>query len=547
MKIALAVFADFQRSLLGGPPVINEPLPGGSVFHHTLRRAAQIEGVDERRIVVSSRDEDAAQAALHESGLGHQFRVLVAGDSPRPRRSLIESARKWNIDAWRGSPLGTTWFDEFVDVRGAAHVLDACEAEAVLCIDGAQPLLEVGIAARMITRFRERGREARLVFTQAPPGLAGIVLGRDITRELLSSGGALGLLMSYRPETPRPDPITRPPCLALPPLITRTPARFTPDTIIGRRRIVEALEKFGADCTAEQVCREATAPQDLRAEQLPVESEIELTTADGLPQTRLRPRGDRVPTREWTDLKAITRVANELGALDDRLVVLGGFGDPLLHPQFPAVTRAIRNAGVFGLAVRTPLLDTPPAAIDAIFEARVDILEVLLDAHTPETYARLHNRDAYAEAIDRIGFIQSERQRRTSPQPIVVPSFTRVADNLAELDAFHDRWIRETGWAVVQGFSDHAGTLPRDTLIDSAPPVRTSCRRLDSRILLLADGNAVACDQDPWGELRLGNWLGQSLESIWAGPDRTSLREIHARLEFSESGLCSKCREWFRP
>lgn len=125
MKIAIAVLADFSSSLLGGPEVLSAPLAGGTMLGHTLRRAAQIEGADVRCLVCPPRDEQPARAALAASVAADRFELIVTDDTPRPRRSLIQSARKWNLDAWRGSPLGTTWFDEYVDVRAAVTLSDA--------------------------------------------------------------------------------------------------------------------------------------------------------------------------------------------------------------------------------------------------------------------------------------------------------------------------------------------------------------------------------------------------------------------------------------
>jgi len=87
---------------------------------------------------------------------------------------------------------------------------------------------------------------------------------------------------------------------------------------------------------------------------------------------------------------------------------------------------------IYGLAVRTTGVDLTDAAIDALITHRVDVLDVLLDAWTPELYAQLqspgtsHERadmDAVLRSLDRLA---DARQRRGSVYPLVVPEFTKV-------------------------------------------------------------------------------------------------------------------------
>jgi hypothetical protein len=221
-----------------------------------------------------------------------------------------------------------------------------------------------------------------------------------------------------------------------------------------------------------------------------------LTTEDPLPQTTLRPRGERVPQRRVADLATLEPIAAEAAEFDDALVVLGGHGDPLLHPQFPEIAAGLRAAGVCGLTVSSPLVELSDRVFESLFEQRIDILEVRLDAATAETYRQVHQRDGFDAVMANIEHVEAERRRRLSPQPIVVPSLTRCAATLPEMERFFDDWIRRTGWAVIRGYNAYAGRLPQDELLPTEPLVRRPCARLDTRLMLLADGNVARCEQD---------------------------------------------------
>jgi hypothetical protein len=547
MDIVAAVFADFAETFLGGPSQLLTRLGSRSVLAHTLSRLGRVTGLERRCLVVAPRDRQIATETVRGLGLTDSIEVLALDDGNRPRRRLLRCGRKWNLAGWRGSPLGTTWFDEYVEPLNVGRVLDHYHCEGVLCLDGHQAMLDVGIASEMIAHQRQKDAEARFVFTLAPPGLAGIILRRDVTRELLEQQCPVGLLLSYRPETAQIDPITKDTCLRIDSEVSQTTARLTSDTLRARELLAQALEELGEDCDARALCAWARRDGHGQAGGLPLEVELELTTDDPLPETTLRPSGRSVPPRRLEDLDSISRLAEQLAAYDDRLLVLGGHGDPLLHPEFGEVCRRIRTAGVCGLAVVTALVELTETTLDALTEAGVDLLEVRLDANTAATYRTVHGTDALARVIENVERIQQARHARQDPHPVVACSLTRCSATLAELEAFFEQWIKTTGWAIVHGYNDYCGLLPGDSVLAMRPPLRGPCRRLDARMMLLADGRAVLCSQDVTGKTAFGSWISEPLAELWQGGVLQAARESHSRQAFDNLPLCGRCGEWFRP
>jgi spiro-SPASM protein len=545
MNIVAAVFADFVETFLGTPSRLNAPLHDRPVLAHTLARLLRVADVSARALVVRPRDTEAARAAVAAAGLTEAVEVLPIDDAARPRRELLRAGRRAHPAGWRGSALGTSWFDEYVEPLAVGRVIDHYRCDAVLCLDGHQAAFDTAIAAGMLRHQRERASEAQLTYTQAPPGLAGIVLCREAVRTLLEADMPVGLHFAYRPEAPRGELYNRPPCYHIDPTIVHTAARLTADTRGGLERLAAAFAALGPDADAAALCALAREPALARGA-VPAEVEIELTTADPLPETTLRPRGPRVPRRELLDVARVGELAAELADWEDRLVVLGGHGDPLLHPRFGEVCRAIQAAGPVGLAVVTPLVALSDAAFEALFDAPVDLLQVRLDAHSAETYARVHGRDAFAHVVGNVRRILAARRERVRPRPVVVPSMVRSAATIEEMENFYDAWIRETGWAVIEGHDTFAGLLPDDPLMHVGPPMRGPCRRIERRLMLLADGRVPTCSQDVAGVTSLGDWRREGLGELWSGGALAALRAAHGRMELGEHPLCGRCREWFR-
>jgi len=547
MKIAGVLFADFQESNPGGPSQLRTEIAGQTIIVRTLRRFAKIEGLCGRYLFVRPRDRDAGEEAIREAGVGSEVQILPADPGVRPARELVRTARKWALCSWRGNPLALTWFDEFVDPPTVALALDQLRCDAVLCLDGHMPLLDPVIGSAMVAHLVEHEAACKVVFTQAPPGLAGVIIRRECAADLVNLEIPFGLLLSYRPEIAQSDPIIHPSCYHVPTVMIHTAGRFTADTRASRELVQQAIHELGDRALGPEVCQWYHKNGARRPEPLPNEVEIELTTDDPLPDTTLRPRGSRVPKRQVQDLSTIDRLAAELAQYDDRLVILGGHGDPLSHPHFAQIVARLRTAGVYGIALATPLLKLTSEDMDALFAHHVDVVEVLLDAHSPAIYAQVHVQNEYARVVSNISRLEEERRRRQSPWPVIVPSLIRCSATISEMEEFYDHWIKSVGSAVIRGYSDYCGTFPPDSLLPTRPPVREPCRRLASRMMLLADGNVPSCFEDYRGKTSLGYWSTEGLGSIWNGDPFQSLRRAHEDLCLEAFPLCQRCGEWFRP
>lgn len=546
MNAIAVVFADFVTANTGGPSQLMTELAGAPIVVHTLRRLCRVAGVEARCLLVNPRDTAAAQAAVTAAGCESQVTVLPLDVPPRPRRELLGTARKWNLASWRGGLLGATWYDEYLDLRALPLVFKHFGANVALCFDAHQPALDPALATQLLQHYAENAKSARSAFAVAPPGTAGVVLTAENVVDLCTMNIPFGLTLSYRPELAQPDPIISFSCCPTSPEVAQTAARLTGDTRASRELLAAAFATLGTDVSIEPLCAWVRQHSQTTRPPLPCEVDVELTTDDPLPASTVRPRGARVPARVLENLAALERVATELATYDDRLVALAGHGDPLAHPRFADVCGLLRTAGVYGIAVASPLVNPSAAAIEALFTHPVDVVEVLLDAATAETYRNVHGSDAF-EAV--VGLVrQLEQRRRSEPcaRPIVTCSLTRCAATLPELEAFYDGWIRELGSAVLRGYSTYGGVLPADTLISTTPPIRRPCRRLAQRVTLLADGRAVLCDQDVAGAQVIGNWYEESLGAIWQGAAAEAARAAHTQLELESLPICASCDQWFR-
>ena len=427
-----------------------------------------------------------------------------------------------------------------------------------MSVPAAAAVIDPDLTDRMIDHRSATKEDSRLTFTQAPPGLSGLLLDIELLHELAAKGIPIGWVFSYKPDTPQKDLIFQPCCLELPPEIRYASGRLVADTDRSMTAVRALLDSY-RDPDARTAGRWLIERERSHVDPWPREVEIELTTDDPYPDAILRPRGERTGRRGVIDVALVESIARELAEVDDSLLVLGGFGDPLRHPQFSELLRCIRSVGpgastgrVFGLCVRTGAVDLTDAHINALIENEVDILSVPLDAWTSELYAQLQSPNdpsaADLAAVCRnLEQLAEARRERGVPRPIVVPELTKARKNVHELDAFHDGWMRKVGAVCISGVSNYAGQLADHRVMSMSPPRRTACRRLRSRCLVLSDGRVTMCDQDYRGAYTVGDLHRQTLGDIWRSESLQKLRHAHRAGRYTENALCGTCDEWHRP
>lgn len=562
MKVIAAIEADFERGALGTRSRLRDDLLGETVLRRTLRRLLACRRIASVHLVVDVAQESVARAALGELPV----RVETHHAGPPPWQSYVASARKWALDAWRGGIGGATVFDESFNPWVLEFLARREGADGLAWAPAAAVLIDPELLDNMIAHFEKVCEQVRMVFTQSPPGLSAAIYAPTLLADMAKTIQPPGRIMAYKPAEPQRDMVMQPCYYSVPATIAHATGRLIVDTAEAFRRAESILQK--GDVTGfldlqkrigslarPGAAREGPAAglsgSKIKAEisdvPLPAEVEIELTTSDPHPDTKLRPRGGAVGQRGPIEEGLFARLVEELAGRDDIRVVLGGFGDPLLHPNWPALVKRCRTAGVFGLAIRTPAVNLDDAGIEVLVENRVDVLNVLLDATTAETYAKLHGADHFDRVLANIERVQAAHQRTRQPLPLLVCEMTKTRETMGEMEAFYDHWIARTGAAVISGPSAHAGRWPDLAVMRMAPPARFACNRVFTRAMVLADGRVTACDQDFRGEYVAGSLTSHSLAEIWTGPRMREVCEAELAGLHNGTPLCPTCDEWHRP
>jgi hypothetical protein len=162
-------------------------------------------------------------------------------------------------------------------------------------------------------------------------------------------------------------------------------------------------------------------------------------------------------------------------------------------------------------------------------------------------YEQVFGVAGYERAVRCVTELASRRAQRKQPLPLAVPEMIKTEQTMELMDGFFDGWLRQLGAAVIRGYNDHCGQLPNLAVSTMAPPNRRACRRIFSRMTILADGGVPACEQDFCGAYPMATLTEASLAEAWRTGRLATLREAQLRGEFSASPLCEACTQWHRP
>jgi MoaA/NifB/PqqE/SkfB family radical SAM enzyme len=472
---------------------------------------------------------------------GERARVMEKPRLAVPSVEQISAAQRWS-DGWRGGLLGTCYFD-----RGfhGSSVLEAMAGEAAVLVDPASALVDAELIDGLIEHAQGRANR-EIFFTQAAPGLGGVLVRRSAVERLAKGNAHPGRWLAYSPDLPGLDPVTNDMCFAAPPAVTRTLHRFCLDSQRQVARISAATAGLNGELISTDGCR-LVEFMDARMEvdYYPREIVLELT-ARRATQAIFSPATHLELSRGEMTIETVRRILEQAADVDDLRVTLAGAGDPVLHPAFGEIVGMIAEAGVRAVNVESDWVEVQEEALAACVSGAVDMVSVHLPAANAQTYRRVMGVDAMGAVIENLRRLLSARRAL----PLIVPTFMKCREkcreNLEEMEVWYDHWIRVLGHALIAGPSDFAGQIPDCAVADMSPPRRRACGRLKNRMTILSDGTVASCEQDVLGRQAMGHVLRQPLCEIWRN-GFAAIREEHACGRFAAQSLCGACREWHRP
>lgn len=506
------------------------------VLAWTLQRLWMCEKLDSVAILCWE-DQLEQLRAIAEEGEAH-----VLSKNPRMHIGPIESvaaARRW-ADGWRGGLLASCDFDLGFHGPWVQEVVQRLTIDAIVLIDPSAGLVDAKIISDLI-EHAGANEKLELCFTQAAPGLGGVLLRPSLIEKLAVAQTHPGRVLHYLPDMAVRDPIGSEGCVAVPTSVARSTRNFRLDS----DRQIERLTQAAVHLNGQLVRSDS---EDLvnrlrwtaEVDELPREIVLELNT--NRTTSPIFWPGKSIQRPPLT-VDIARRIFEQVG--DDVRLSLVGVGDPLLHEQVFEIIAMARQAGIKAIQLETDLLPADALHIDRLVDSEIDVVSVHLPAMSQATYAAIMGADRFLDVIENMRRFVSRRQSRARAVPLLAPLFNKTQQNLGEMEMWYDQWLQALGAAVIVGPSTYGGLIPEVAVADMSPPRRKPCARLWSRMTILSNGKVVSCEQDVTGRQVVGDVTEGAIREIWR--DRFSpLRSAHRAESWSSQPICVGCREWHR-
>lgn len=258
--------------------------------------------------------------------------------------------------------------------------------------------------------------------------------------------------------------------------------------------------------------------------------------------------------RHYMEMAVFRKIVDELGSHPGSTLRLIAWGEPLLHPQVVAFTQyAHQTAPRNPLTLITNGYRLTPDCSRALMESGLDLVEISIDAATPETYRQVRvsrHPDTFSRVEQNVNEMVRQRNKSGFRTRIVVSFIAHpTKESAAEYVLFEQKWDGVADEVVRRPVHSFRGSVP---VIVPRPNPRSPCYGLWAR-----------CHINPWGQINVcyNDWennyvLGDlrdadtTIASIWYGSPLTQLRAGQCQGDFV--GICAECHDynpdaWYRP
>lgn len=506
LKAVAFLWCDPDLNGLGLPSRLRQPLAGVPLLLRVARRAAAIPGISKVVLAVP----EASAAAFSALPLPDACEWMPTAAVDVPQRPWLRRARKWSLDGWRG---GIGWTSHFDEEGPPAALLEACRrhgADALLKLPSHAPFLDPVLNGALLDLHLRRRGTYQFTFAQAPPGLMGEAYHPDFLAAMARHDLTPRHALRVQPGGDGMDPQRSECHLQVPERIRNALGRLTAES--GRLwDLCEHLAGAGGDRL------DAAGLLDL---------------LDAHPAWRLgdAPREILIDLDERLSPGDLREGLEDLRASGDATVTLGVRGDPLAHGSWEAGVAACRDAGVYGIHLRTAVPDMDALLAARIMASAADVVTVSVDAG--------QGAEAVASAGRTLDALRAEQQRLGPAAPLLCGEYLMHAGSEGGLPAWWDAWQGKADWLALRPASGRPG-------FSQLPPRRIPCRKLTALLYVRADGGILPCAEGAPADPPLARLGPGALRAAWTGSVMETLRAAHrADRHPAASPPCGTCREW---
>ncbi len=246
-------------------------------------------------------------------------------------------------------------------------------------------------------------------------------------------------------------------------------------------------------------------------------------------------------------------------------VLLGGFGEALLHPDYIDMVKEIKRYGP-SVYFFTNAVSLRPKVAEGLVEAGLDQICVSIGGASAKIHSYIRGADTLGKVIENLQTLNRLKAENGNGHPAislnvvamnsVLPEINDILDMASDLGieslwmphlvAQHEGMIEESPWTRVEeakGYfrkaEEKAAALGIELHLPSLDECVVDCLSFFQEIFVTWDGKVLSCALERY---ILGDLNTHTIEEIWNGPGYLKLRK-----EYFERGIqkvCPNCSKW---
>jgi MoaA/NifB/PqqE/SkfB family radical SAM enzyme len=243
------------------------------------------------------------------------------------------------------------------------------------------------------------------------------------------------------------------------------------------------------------------------------------------------------------------KICDETSHWPGVIMNFGTDGEPLLHPRFLDMLRLARKHSIFPINITTNGILMNDKFNKTVSEENLaDIVNISIDASTPETYAKIRG-GKFDKVVGNVRNLINHRNRSNYSLKIQVNCIDQL-ESRNELEDFRKQWENLVDNVMIRTYYDatsvtgETGSNVTGKQVEFEKVERWPCQQLWRRFNISDDGAVRFCVDDWFNKTKLGDLKTQSIADIWTGEEYNKLRHLHITRQYGKIPYCSKCTEW---
>lgn len=222
-------------------------------------------------------------------------------------------------------------------------------------------------------------------------------------------------------------------------------------------------------------------------------------------------------------------------------------GEPLVHPKiYQMMEYATKNSGVaVTLTTNGSIMNQKSA--ERIVAAGVDVVDISIDAITPETYSKVRvggDLSVTKENVEKLIKLSKESGSKTK----TVVSYVETPQNTHETSEFEMYW-KDNGadYVVIRRLHSCSGSkieLAAKKRQENSLITRRPCLYPWERIVLNPRGELAFCPSDWIHGSVICSYEDTTILEAWSGEFYAELRKAHLNDNYTHHKFCGQCPDW---